>query len=82
MDLLQRDTQHPQLSNDEQSQDLILRVIAVVALVLAVFRHQEVDFIIIPQRLDGNTAQRGDLSNGVIAFSLGHRPGTLLPARR
>lgn len=82
MDLLEGDSQQAELADDEQRQDLILGVIAVVALVLAVFRHQEADLIVVAQGFDGHTAQCGDFSDGIIAFAVRHQSWLPSASRR
>ena len=69
VNFLQRDSQKLELADDEERQDLVLSVVAVIALVLAVFRNQKTDLIIIPQSFDRNTAQCGDFSDRIIALS-------------
>ena len=57
LDLLQGDTQELELADDEEGQQLVLGVVAVVALVLPVVRHQKTDGIVVPQGLDGDVAE-------------------------
>jgi hypothetical protein len=72
MNFLQRDAESPELTDNEQGENLLLRIVTVVAFVFSVIRNQKADLVIISQSFNGDGAQGGNFADGIIVFAVRH----------